>query len=116
MLILVISANPLFKEIINENIPRGEFEIMELNLEESLTRICEFRPDVVIIDETIATPYFESILSEARSLQKARVIVLNPVKNEIVLLDSRRTILREMGDLKKAIVNYKNLGGEKNAI
>ncbi len=116
MLILVISANPLFKEIIYENIPREECEIMELNLEEALTRICEFRPDVVIIDETITPPYFERILSESRSLEKARVIVLNPVQNEIVLLDSRRTILREMGDLKKAILNYKNLGGEKNAI
>jgi chemotaxis response regulator CheB len=107
MLILIVSANPLLREIISEIIPHGQSEIMELNFEEAPNRICEFRPDVIIVDETIAPPYFESVLAEARNLQKARTIVINPIKNEIILLDTRRTTLKEVDDLMEAISSYK---------
>lgn len=105
MLILIVSANPLFKEVINEAITQVQFEIMELNYGEARNRICEIRPDVMIIDDTIAAPYFESLLAEARNLKKTRIIVLNPQQNEIVLLDSRRTTLRKVDDLMEAISN-----------
>jgi chemotaxis response regulator CheB len=107
MSILIISANPLFKEIINEILSHDRSEIVELSCEEALTRICEFNPDVIIIDETIAPPYFEGLLAEARNLQKARVIVLNPIQNEIMLLDSRRATLKKMDDLMEAISSFK---------
>lgn len=106
MSILIVCTNPLFKEVINEIIAHVQSETIELSCEEALTRICELRPDVIIIDETIAPPYFEGLLAEARSLQKTRTIVLNPIQNEITLLDSRRSTLRKVDDLMEAISNY----------
>jgi chemotaxis response regulator CheB len=103
MSILIVSANSLFKEVINEIITRVQSETLELNYEEALTRTRELRPDVIIIDETIPPPYFEDLLAEARNLEKTRIIVLNPIKNEIILLDSRRSTLREVDDLMEAI-------------
>jgi chemotaxis response regulator CheB len=106
MLILIVSANPLFKEVINEIITPLQPVTMELSPAEALTRICEIRPDVIIIDDTISPPYFENLLAAARNLQKTRTIVLNPIQNEIILLDSRRTTLKNAGDLMKAISSY----------
>jgi chemotaxis response regulator CheB len=103
MSILIVSANSLFKEVINEIITRVQSETLELNYEEALTRTRELRPDVIIIDETIPPPYFEDLLAEARNLEKTRIIVLNPIKNEIILLDSRRSTLRDVDDLMEAI-------------
>ena len=103
MLILIVSANRLFKEVINEVITHVQSETMELNYGEALNRICEIRPDVMIVDDTIPAPYFESLLAEARNLRKTRIIVLNPQQNEIVLLDSRRATLRKVDDLMEAI-------------
>ncbi len=103
MLILIVSGNPLFKEVINEIIAHLQADTMELHFEEALTRICEIRPDVIVIDQTIAPPYFEGLLAEARNLQKTRTIVLNPLQNEIILLDSRRAMLSKADDLMKAI-------------
>jgi len=106
MSILIISDNPLFKEVIIETAAQFRTEFIELSPEEALTRICELKPDVIIIDETIAPSFFEGILSEARGLQKTRTIVLNPIHNEILLLDSHRETLKKADDLMEAISSY----------
>jgi hypothetical protein len=108
MLILIVSANPLFKEVINGIITHVQSEIVELNGEEAPARICELRPDVIIIDETIAPPSFEALLGEARKLEKTCTIVLNPIQNEIILLNSRRTTLKNVDDLMEAISSYES--------
>ena len=51
------------------------------------------------VDDTIAPADFEGILAEARSLQKTRIIVINPINNEIILLDSHRETLKKADDL-----------------
>lgn len=106
MPILIVSANPLFKEVINEIVAHVQPETVEINCEEALTRICELKPDVMIIDKTISPPYFEGILAEARKLERTRTIVLNPVQNEILILDSRRATLKKVDELMEAISNY----------
>jgi chemotaxis response regulator CheB len=106
MSILIVSTNPLFKEVIIATVAQFQIELIELSPGEALTRICELRPDVIIIDETITPPYFEELLAEARSLHKTRTIVLNPTQNEILLLDSRRATLRKADDLIEAISSY----------
>jgi len=105
MSILIISDNPLFKEVIIATVAQFQTEFIELSPGEALNRICELRPDVIIIDEMITPPYFEDLLTEARSLEKTRTIVLNPIQNEIILLDSRRATLRKADDLIEAIAS-----------
>ena len=105
MAILIISTNPLFKEVIAATVVRIQTELIELSPEDALARLCELRPDVIIIDETIMSPYFEDLLIKARSLQKTRTIVLNTIQNEIILLDFRRATLRKADDLIEAIAS-----------
>jgi chemotaxis response regulator CheB len=104
-LILIVSANPLFREVILHAIAQMEANRMVLSPEAALERIDELKPEVIILDETIAEPGFEYLLSRARALQKTRVIVLNPLQNEVMLLDLRRTCFNEAGDLVKAIID-----------
>lgn len=99
MLVLIVSDNPLFKEVISEIITNVRARIMELNFKETTNRLCEIRPDVIVIDETVTPPYFDNLLTEARNLPKTRVVVLNPQQNEITLLDSHRVILNSLDDL-----------------
>jgi hypothetical protein len=106
MSILIVSTNPLFKEVIVATVDQLQTELIELSPEEALTRICELRPDVIIIDETITPSCFEDLLAEARGLQKTRTIVLNPTQNEIILLDSHRATMRKVDDLIEAIASY----------
>jgi chemotaxis response regulator CheB len=106
MPILIVSTNPLFKEVIIATIAQFHIEAIALSPEEALTKVCELKPNVIIIDETTIPSYFEDLLAEARHLQKTHIIVLNPTQNEIVLLDSRRATLRRAGDLIEAIASY----------
>ena len=106
MSILIVSANPLFKEVIIATVGQIQTELTELSPEVALTRISELKPDVIIIDRTIPPPYFEDLLFEARNLQKSRTILLNPSQNEIILLDSYRETLRNVNDLIQAIGKF----------
>jgi chemotaxis response regulator CheB len=108
MSILVVSTNPLFTEVIIASVVQFQTELIELSPGEALTRICELKPDVIIIDETITPPCLEDLLAEARGLQKTRTIVLNPLQNEIVLLDTRRVTLSRADDLIEAIANFEH--------
>ena len=75
---------------------------------EARAKICELKPEVIIIDETIPQSHFESLLAKARDLQKTRIIVLNPIQNEIILLDSQRATINKAKDLIKAIESYQH--------
>lgn len=108
MSILIVSNNPLFKEVIIESAPRYREEFVALVPEEALDMICKLNPDVIIIDETIAPSRFENLLAEARRLIKNRIIVLNPLKNEIILLDSYRETLKKAEDLNDAICGLRD--------
>ena len=116
MSILIISDNPLFKEVIIATVAQFQTEFVELSPEEALTGICKLRPDVIIIDEMITPPYFEDLLAEARSLEKTRTIVLNPIQNEIILLDSRRATLRKADDLIEAIASMSEKSIQRSRI
>ena len=106
MSILIVSANPLFKEVIIAAVAQFQTELIALSPGEALTRICELRPEVIIIDETVKPPSFEDLLAKARSLEKTRIVVLNPAQNEIILLDSRRATLKKVNDLIEAIASF----------
>ena len=102
-MILLISQNPLFREIIRENLAQFKQECLELDPEEALNELCQREPEIIIIDELIDPPCFEGLLRAARTLLKTQIMVVNPQKDEIVLLDSRRTTLKNIKDFKDEI-------------
>lgn len=105
--ILIISANPLFREVIQEIIDHLELAILEMKPDEALTSLREVQPDIIILDEAIDTTVFQCILSEARSLSQTRTIIVNPRQNEVVFLDSRKAILSKTDELKDALISNK---------
>jgi len=107
-MILLISTNPLFVEVIREAIPHVNAEYIEFDPDNGLKRIYTDRPDILIVDATIEQKKFEQILSEARRLPKIRTIVLNPQENEVIFLDSRRAILRKVDDLMDVLTTQEN--------
>ena len=106
MSILVVSANPLFKEVIIATVAQLQTELIDLSPEEALAGIRELRPDVIILDEKVKSPAFEALLAEARGLEATHVIVLNTTHNEIILMDSRRATLRKVDDLIETIAGF----------
>ena len=106
MSILIVSDNPFFTEVIHEVISRFQTGAIELNHEGALARFSDLNPEVIILDKSIASPHFENLLAEARDLEKARTIVLNPVLNEFTLMDSRRAMLGKVEDLIEAISDF----------
>lgn len=104
-MLLIISSNPLFKEVIGEATGQLNIQRKELLPEEALARICAYQPKIILLDETIEPALFEAILGEARKLPQTRTIVLNPQRNEFILLDSRKAILRKVDDLMEVMTN-----------
>ena len=94
-MILLISQNPLFREIIRENLAQFKQECLVLDPEEALNELCRREPEIIIIDKSIDPPCFE-MCDAARTLLKTQIMVVNPQKDEIVLLNSRRTTLKNI--------------------
>jgi putative dimethyl sulfoxide reductase chaperone len=104
MHILVVSANPLFNEILTETIQSGDdIKIEYTGPDQAVIVIGEAKPDILIVDETIAQSELECILKTCRELPKVRTILLNPRGNDFILVDSSRASIREVGDLMQAI-------------
>lgn len=106
MPILIVSDNPLFKEVIIATVAQFQTELIDFSPEEALFGIRELRPDVIILDEKVKSPAFEALLAEARGLEVTHVIVLNTTHNEIILMDSRRATLRRVDDLIETIAGF----------
>lgn len=105
MSILIVSANPLFKEVIAATIAPDQPGTVALDPQEALSQICELCPDVIVIDESLADPEFEQLLCAACSLKKTRMIFVNPLCNEICQVDADHKTLSKAGDLLAAITN-----------
>jgi putative dimethyl sulfoxide reductase chaperone len=104
MKILVISANPLFREVLTKTIlPDDEAAIEYLDPTQAITRIGSMLPEVLVIDDTIPTSDFNCILDLCRPLAKARLILISPSGNDFTILNSSRASIREVGDLMQAI-------------
>ena len=61
---------------------------------------------MIIIDDTIPALIFDSLLAESRSLEKTRTIVVNPIQNEMILLDSHRETLKNVDEIIEAIGSF----------
>ena len=88
-MIFLISANPLFREIIRENLAQFKDQCLELEPEKALIALCEMRPEIIII--------------EARELEKALIVLMNPQKDQIMLLDSHKATLKSIDGIVEAI-------------
>ncbi len=105
MSILIVSANPLFTEVIAATIAPDQPGSIALGPQEALSQIGELHPEVIVIDESLANPEFKQLVCAACSLKQTRLIVVNPLCNEICQIDSHYKTLTKAGDLLAAITN-----------
>ncbi|MEJ2709392.1 MAG: molecular chaperone TorD family protein [Anaerolineales bacterium] len=106
--ILLISANPLFGEVIAEMLPGTlDSELCAFTPDQVATQIEQMQPEVLIVDEKIPGIQLERILSRARALPRARVLLLNAYSNDFVVLDTYRASIQKVEDLHHMIKSNK---------
>ncbi len=104
MLLLLISPNPLFEELILDLITRHEgIDVISESAYRAHKQISQSKPDVIILDSTIDEKILDKILNVARSLKITRILLVDPRSNDFVILDSRRLKLRKADDLIQAV-------------
>jgi DNA-binding NarL/FixJ family response regulator len=104
MILLLISSNPLFEEVILDLIARCEIcEVISTSPVDAYACMQQSKPDVIILDNNVESNLIEKILATARSMENMRVVLLNPGDNDFVIVDSRRSTIRKIDDLIQAI-------------
>ena len=108
MILLLISSNPLFKEVILNSIASCEIsEVLSATPEDANKSIYRSKPDVVILDNNVEESLIEKILGTARSLENLRIVLVNPQDNDFVIVNSHRSTIGKVEDLIQAIQNDK---------
>jgi TorA maturation chaperone TorD len=101
---LLIRSDSLFTDAI-EGLLTGfsELDITILDYQPGCEVIPELQPEVIVVDECLPPEDLDQVLGLARSLRECRVIMLNPARNDFVLVQSHRATIREVEDLMNAI-------------
>jgi len=106
MIALIISANPLFMEVIREALAtRKGLDVLEVEPGAAIDQIHLLRPEIILFDERLPQPGLEGILSAARSLPATRVLLLSASANEMLVMDSFHATLHSAEDLMQTIIN-----------
>lgn len=104
--ILVISSNPLFRDILTEMLAGYEAICPRaVTVEEAPEAVAASSASVCILDQSMDKDILEKILSASRGFARSRTIMLTLEENGLVILNSRRSALKESGDLIRAILN-----------
>ena len=101
---LLIRNNTLFTDAI-EQLLSGfpELDMAILDVQQGYETIPELQPEIIIVDESLPSQALDRVLALARGLRECRVIMLNPGRNDFVLVNSHRATIKEVGDLMNAI-------------
>jgi chemotaxis response regulator CheB len=104
MLILLISDNPLFSEVIIEALSSSKNMRIEVaGRDHAHKKIQKLKPEVLILDETLAQENLEKLLKIARDLPRARIILVNTHNNIYIMLDSACGMFQKSDDLIEAV-------------
>jgi TorA maturation chaperone TorD len=101
---LLIRSDTLFTDAI-EQLLSGfpELDMAILDVQQGYETIPELQPEIIIVDESLPSQALDRVLALARGLRECRVIMLNPGRNDFVLVNSQRATVKEVGDLMNAI-------------
>ena len=104
MILLLVSSNPLFKEVIVDSITRFEInELISAAPGDAYQSIQQSKPDVVILDNNVESGIIDKILGTARSMENMRIVLVSPRDNDFVIVDSYRSTIGKVEDLIEAI-------------
>jgi DNA-binding NarL/FixJ family response regulator len=105
MLILLISANPLFTEAIEANLSeRLGTEVIAKAPAEAMACIQQHRPEVILVDEAAPIGLVEQILKAERDdATRVRLVLLSCTGNGFTLLDIFHSKIVHAEDLSELI-------------
>jgi hypothetical protein len=104
MNLLLISPNPLLEELILDLIADCEgFDVVLSEPCNAHETISKSKPEVIILDQSIDEKTLDKIFNYARALNNTRTVLVDPGSNDFVIVDSRRSKLRNVEDLIQAI-------------
>jgi hypothetical protein len=102
--ILVVSSNPFFKDVLAGILAGRDLDgIVFTEPSCAANTSSEVRPRVILVDEATDGTCVAGILSEVRRLPDCRLIFLEQEKNEMVVFDSWRARINEVGDFIAAV-------------
>ena len=103
MTVLLVSANPLFREILAAGLRHADVGLVQAEPAHAEDGIQRELPDVVLLDSTLPPVTLARLLYLTTSLHCSRVILVDPACNEMKLLDLRGTTVASVADLINAV-------------
>jgi len=102
---VIVSANPLFGEVIRETIQESLCnEVIELGQYRGPAGLDGLNPDVVILDESMPGEIKDGLLAAAYHLPRCRIVIINLFNNDFTVLDSTRSVFQDVIDLKRVMI------------
>lgn len=102
--ILVVSPSPLFKDVLAGILADRDLDGV-IFTEPSLaaSAVTETSPRVALVDEATDPDCVTGILAQVRKLPACRLIFLGQEKNDMVVFDSKKALINEVGDFIDAV-------------
>ncbi len=102
--ILVISPSPLFKDVLAGILERRDLEHVAIaDPSSAAAAIATEKHRVILIDEATGAACVHEIVAEVRKLPACRLIFLAQEGNDMLVLDSRVALIKEVSDLVSAV-------------
>src|SRR5512139_3090232 len=100
MIVLMVSANPLFIEAVRASLTNDlGTELRSAEPAAALQIIRECSPEVILIDEAIPAVLLRNMLKELHDSCRTRLVLLSCTGNEFTILDSYRSEIGNAEDL-----------------
>lgn len=102
--ILIVSPSPLFKDVLAGILAHRNLSgVSVTDPSVAAAAIASGRPRTTLVDEATDATSLVEILAEVRKLRVSRLIFLRQEANDMVVLDSRSTVIGELDDLMEAV-------------
>ena len=103
---LIISANPLFTEVVSHALVRYFSKgYLLLKPEQAAKGLENYSPDVILIDDRMRSDLLYRVMERTRQLKKTQVILINPESNDCIVVRSYLTTITNLEVFMNKIVS-----------
>ncbi len=103
MAVLLVSANPLFREILAASLRQAGIRLVQIEPAHAEDRLEQETSDVVLLDSTLPPNMVARLLYLLTAQQRHRVILVDPACNQMALLDLQAVRVAGVADLIGAV-------------
>ncbi len=103
MAVLLVSTNPLFREVLAETLGQAHVELVRADPGHLVASVKRVRPSVILLGGPAEPTLLSALLQCASWLSCCRVIVVDPSCNDLLVVDVRAGCMSHSADLLKAV-------------